>query len=108
MIPTRTSAERLVVVALAGALVAYAALAVASHRWIPALVAPLVAVLLALRHRRARFSAYVFFSAVVVRGLVAGAWPLALFGGAALAVMQHPAAVRAWPRVRVDRGTRLL
>ncbi len=37
------------------------------------------------------------------RGLIAGAWPLALFGGAAIVVMQMPPAVRAWPRVAAGR-----
>ena len=96
-------AERFVTIALAGGLLLYAALALAAHRWISGLIAPLVAGLLATRHPRARFSAYVFFSALVVRGLVAGAWPMALFGGAAIVVMQMPPAVRAWPRVVAGR-----
>lgn len=89
--------------ALAGGLLLYAALALAAHRWISGLVAPLVAALLIARHPRARFSAYVFFSALAVRGLVAGAWALALFAGAAIVVMQTPPAVRAWPRVVAGR-----
>jgi len=89
--------------ALAGGLLLYAALALAAHRWISGLVAPLVAALLIARHPRARFSAYVFFSALAVRGLVAGAWALALFAGAAIVVMQTPPAVRAWPRVALGR-----
>ena len=97
-------AERVVVVVLAGGLVLYAALSLWAHRWISGLIAPLVAGLLATRHPRARFSAYVFFSALAVRGLVAGAWPLALFAGAAIGVMQMPPAVRAWPRVVAGRA----
>lgn len=97
-------AERVTVVALAGGLVLYAALALSAHRWISGLIAPLVAGLLAARHPRARFSAYVFFSALAVRGLIAGAWPLALFGGAAIVAMQLPPAVRAWPRVVAGRA----
>lgn len=89
--------------ALAGGLLLYAALALAAHRWISGLVAPLVAALLIARHPRARFSAYVFFSALAVRGLVAGAWALALFAGGAIVVMQTPPAVRAWPRVALGR-----
>jgi hypothetical protein len=100
----RVIAERVTVVALAGALVLYAALALLAHRWISGLVAPLVAGLLATRHPRARFSAYVFLSALALRGLLAGAWPLALFGGAAIVVMQTPPAVRAWPRVAAGRA----
>ena len=99
-----SSAERLTVVALAGGLVLYAAFALLAHRWISGLVAPLVAALLIARHPRARFSAYVFFSALALRALVAGAWPLALFGGAAIVVMQTPPAVRAWPRVVAGRS----
>jgi hypothetical protein len=100
---TSSIAERVVVVGLAGGLVLYAVLALLGHRWISGLVAPLVAGLLATRHPRARFSAYVFLSALALRGLLAGAWPLALFGGAAIVVMQMPPAVRAWPRVVAGR-----
>ena len=116
MVPSRpagesSSAERVVIVALVGGLLLYAALALAAHRFVSGLAAPLVAGLLVARHSRARFSAYVFFSALVVRGLVAGAWPLALFGGVAIVVMQMPPAVRVWPRVvagrpRADRADR--
>ena len=96
---TSSVVERLVVVAVVGGLVVYAALALAAHRWISGLAAPVVAALLALRHPRARFSAYILFSALAVRGLVAGAWPLVLFAGAGIAVLQTPAARRAWPRL---------
>jgi hypothetical protein len=96
-------AERVVVIALAGGLVLYALAALAARRWISGFVAPLLAAVLVGRHPRARFSAYVFFSALALRGLVVGAWPLALFGGAAIAVMQTPPAVRAWPRVVAGR-----
>ena len=87
------------VVAVVGGLLVYAALALAAHRWISGLAAPLVAALLAIRHPRARFSAYMFFSALVVRGLVAGAWPLAVFAGAGILVLQTSPARRAWPRL---------
>ena len=99
--PARTSsvAERLVVVAVVAGLVVYAALALAAHRWISGLAAPAVAAILAIRHPRARFSAYIFFSALAVRGLVAGAWPLVLFAGGGIVVLQTPAARRAWPRL---------
>src|SRR5215470_5712957 len=95
--------ERLVMIALAAALVLYAIVAAAAHRWISTLVAPLLAGLMLTRHPRARFSAYVFFSAVAARGLMTGAWPLVLFGGAAIAVMQTRPALRAWPRVVAGR-----
>jgi len=51
-----------VVIALVSSLLVYAGIAVARHWWPSALMAPLLAVLLWRRHRRARFSAYVFFS----------------------------------------------
>jgi len=98
--------EHVVVIALAGGLVVYAAIALIAHRFVSGLVAPLVAALLIARHPRARFSAYVFFSALAVRGLVAGAWALALFAGAAIVAMQTPPAVRAWPRVVAGRTRR--
>lgn len=96
---------------LVAALVGYAVLALLARRWLTGLAAPFVAVLLAIRHPRARFSAYVFFSVVALRGLVAGAWALVAFGCAGVLVLQAPAARRAWPRLvagpRVStRGTR--
>ena len=96
---TSSVVERLVVVAVVGGLVVYAALALAAHRFLSGLAAPVVAALLAMGHPRARFSAYIFFSALAVRGLVAGAWPLALFAGAGIVVLQTPPARRAWPRI---------
>ena len=96
---TPRAAERATVIAVAAALVVYAVLALVAHRWISGLAAPLVAALLALRHPRARFTAYVFFSALLARGLVAAAWPLALFAGAGVLVLQTPAARRVWPRL---------
>jgi hypothetical protein len=100
---TSSTSERAVTIALAAGLVAYALIALSAHRFVSAMVAPGVAALLVWRHPRARFSAYVFFSALAVRGLVAGAWALALFAGAAIVVMQTPPAVRAWPRVVAGR-----
>jgi hypothetical protein len=94
-----TVAERAVVVALTGGLVVYALAALVAHRWISGFAAPLIAVLLVRRHARARFSAYVFFSALLVRGVVAGSWPLALFAGAGILVLQLPSARRVWPRL---------
>ena len=96
---TPRTGERVIIVAVAGALVVYAVLALAAHRWISGLAAPLVATLLAIRHPRARFTAYVFFSALLARGLVAAAWPLVLFAGAGILALQMPAARRAWPRL---------
>src|SRR6185503_2045170 len=93
----RRTSEHAVVIALVGALAVYAVLALLGHRVVSGIVAPLVALLLAFRHRRARFSAYVFFSALAYRAVVAGAWPLALFAGAAILLLQTPPARRAWP-----------
>jgi predicted small integral membrane protein len=103
-IPAVPGGERLVVVLLAGGLVAYAVLALAAHRWVSGLAAPLVAGLLVIRHPRARFSAYVFFSALALRGLLAGTWPLALFAGAGILVLQTAPATRAWPRLLPGTG----
>ena len=91
--------DRVVVVALLAGLVAYAVVALLARRWVTGLAAPIVAVLLAIRHPRARFSAYVFLSVVALRGLVVGAWPLVAFGCAGVLVLQTPAARRAWPRL---------
>jgi hypothetical protein len=99
MPPLSPGGERVVVVALVGGLVAYAVLALLAHRFVSGLAAPLVAVLLALRHPRARFAAYVFFSALALRGILAGAWTLVLLGGAGILVLQTPPARRAWPRL---------
>ena len=95
-----TVGERLVIVALVGGLVVYAVLALLGHRLLSGLAAPVVAALLARRHRRARFSAYVFFSALAVRGVMAGAWPLVLFAAAGILVLQVPPARRVWPRLQ--------
>jgi len=67
---------------------------------VAAAFAPLLALLLWTRHRRARFAAYVFFSGVAIRGLVTGAWPSVLFAVVSVALMQTPPALRAWPRLR--------
>ena len=98
-VPASSGGERTVVVAMAGGLVVYAGLALLTHRWPSALVAPLVAALLVRRHPRARFAAYVFFSALALRSLIAGAWPLAGFAAAGIVLLQTPPARRAWPRL---------
>ena len=91
--------ERATVVALVGGLVAYAVIALAQHRFLSGVAAPVVAALLVWRHPRARFSAYLFFSAVFLRGVVSGAWPMALFAAAGILVLQLAPARRAWPRL---------
>jgi hypothetical protein len=95
--------ERLVMIAMAGGLVVYAGLALLAHRWLSALVAPVVAVLLARRHPRARFAAYVFYSALALRSLVTGAWPPLVFAAAAIVALQTRSARRAWPRLTPGR-----
>ncbi len=93
-------AERALTLLLVLGLLAYAAGALGVLRWwVSGLAAPAVAALLALRHRRARFAAYVFLSVVAGRALAAGLWPLALAAAAAVLLLQTPAAVRMWPRL---------
>jgi hypothetical protein len=99
--PPARSTRPLIVVILALALLVYAALGVIlAHRWLAPAAALLVAVLLWQRHRRARFSAYVLFSAMGARALITGAWPALLFAAGAVALLQTPAARQAWPRLK--------
>ena len=67
-------ASRLVVALLPAACVAYAALAW-RHSWISAIAGALIALFLWWRHPRARFAAYIFFSAMAVRAALTAAWP---------------------------------
>jgi len=93
-------AERALALGLALALAGYATFALAiGHWWVSGVAAPAVAGLMLARHRRARFSAYIFFSVVVARGVLTGWWMLA--GGAvgAILLLQTPLALRTWPRV---------
>jgi len=93
-------AERAVALLLALALAGYATLALGiGHWWVSGAAAPVVAVLLLARHRRARFSAYVFFSVVVLRGVFTGWWVLVGGAVAAILLLQTPVALRAWPRL---------
>jgi hypothetical protein len=85
---------------LIASLLAYTAVAVARHWWPSVLTAPLVAVLLSVGHRRARFSAYIFFTVLAARGVLTGVWALPLYAVAAIGLMQTAAARRAWPRLR--------
>ena len=95
--------ERVVIVALVGTLLVYAAWALVERHWVSGLAAPVVAVLLAMRHSRARFSAYVLFSVLALRGLVGGVWPLVALAVAGILVLQTPPARRAWPRLTGGR-----
>lgn len=82
-------------------LLAYAVVALGFRRWwISGAVAPLVAWLLWRRHGRARFSAYVLLSALAWRGLLMGSWGTLAYALAAISVLQTPAALALWPRVR--------
>jgi hypothetical protein len=93
------SARSAVVWAIPGSLLVYAAIAAREQRWGSALAACIVAALLWCSYRRARFAAYVFFTALAVRGAFAGMWALPVYAGLALAAMQMAAARRAWPRL---------
>jgi hypothetical protein len=101
IVPSGRMAPRVVVVVLPLACLAYAAIALGAHgAWISAAAATLVAWWLWRRHRRARFAAYVFFSAVAVRSALTARWPTLAFALAAVLVMQAPPALVAWPRLR--------
>src|SRR5258708_8278551 len=89
----------LVVVVLVTSLLVYSGVAITRHWWPSAVVAPLVAGLLWRRHRRARFSAYVFFSVLAARGAITHVWPLPLYALAAVGLMQSSPAARPWPRL---------
>jgi hypothetical protein len=88
-----------VVVALVASLLAYAVAAATRHWWPSLITAPIVAVLLWRRHRRARFTAYVFFTVLAIRGTLTGIWLLPVYALAALGVMQTGPARQAWPRL---------
>jgi hypothetical protein len=78
----------------------YGAVALAvERRWISGLAAAAVAVLLWWRHPRARFSAYVFLSVAVLRGIAGQAWWAVALGGAAILLLQTRAARATWPRL---------
>ena len=87
-------------VAIPVVLIVYSGLALATGRWVSGLAAPVVAWLLWRRHRRARFSAYVLLSMIVARGAMTGSWWLVAGALVVIALLQSPAAARAWPRIR--------
>ncbi|MGH7391538.1 MAG: hypothetical protein ACREM3_19070 [Candidatus Rokuibacteriota bacterium] len=94
-------AEVAVVALLTVGLLGYAVFALAGAGWwLSGLVAPLVALLLAVRHARARFSAYVFLTVVALRSAATGQWAALVFASVAIAALQTPAALRVWPRLR--------
>lgn len=90
--------------ALPLSLVVYAVVAATLfERRISAAASVLVAGMLWRRHRRARFSAYIFLSAVALRSVLTHVWPLATFAAVVVALLQLPAARRAWPPVTSAR-----
>ena len=95
---------RFVTAALPVTLVVYAIIAaLVLHRFISAAAALFVGVLLWRRHRRSRFSAYIFLSAIAARAVLTHVWPLAAFAAATIALLQLPAARRAWPGIHRPR-----
>lgn len=95
----RDVTRSVVVGAIVGSVVGYAAIAAYQQRWVSTLAASVVAGLLGWSHRRARFAAYIFFTALALRGAVTGVWALPIYGGIVLAAMQTAPARRAWPRL---------
>jgi hypothetical protein len=99
--PSPNARERFVAATLVAALLLYMAFALlVGHWWVSGAASPLVALMLASRHRRARFAAYVLLSVVTVRTALGGHWGVALGALGALLLLQTPAARRLWPRVR--------
>jgi hypothetical protein len=94
-------AERRVLVLLVLSLAVSATVAVAAEMWWLSGTAALeVAALLAARHARARFAAYILLSALAVRAGLAGRWGLAALSVGGILLLQTPAAGRLWPRLR--------
>ena len=96
---TRDFARAAVVWVVVASVIGYAAIGAYQRRWPSMVAGSVVAVLLACSHRRARFAAYVFLTAVAIRGAVVGLWALPVYAGAVLLVMQTAPARRAWPRL---------
>jgi hypothetical protein len=79
---------------------AYAVVALAVERWwLSGLVAVVAAIALWRRHPRARFTTYVLLSAVALRGVFGRVWGALALALAVIALLQLPAARRAWPRL---------
>lgn len=95
-----SSITRVVLVALPLACLGYAAVAVIHGRaWLSAAAAVVLAGLLWRRHPRARFAAYIFFSALALRALTSSGWPTLLFAGGAVLLLQAAPAKAVWPRL---------
>lgn len=69
------------------------------HWWLSGVVAVVAALALWRRHPRARFTTYVLLSAVALRGVFGRVWGALALALAVIALMQLPAARRAWPRL---------
>jgi hypothetical protein len=96
---------RVVVLFAPLACLGYAAAGVSTRgAWLSAVAATLIAWLLWRRHRRARFAAYVYFTAVAVRAALLARWPTLAFAVAVVLVMQTPPALAAWPRLTPGLG----
>ena len=92
--------HHLIVPFMVVALVAYALVAMITElRWVSGLLGAAVGWLLWRQHPRARFAAYVFLSAVGLRGVIGRNWATFCFAMALLVLLQTPAAQRAWPRL---------
>jgi hypothetical protein len=89
---------------VAAGLVGYAGVTLAAGGWLAGAAALLVAGLLAARHRRARFSAYILLSMVGLRALLGADWGALAFAAALVLLLQTAPARRAWPRLQ--RGGR--
>jgi hypothetical protein len=88
----------LLIASVAVALLAYSAVALfVESRWVSGLLGAVVAWLLWRQHPRARFAAYIFLSAVGLRGVMGGHWATFSFAVALLVLLQTPAARGAWP-----------
>jgi hypothetical protein len=99
--------SRAVVGLLPVACLAYAATALAwRHSWISAAAGVVVAWFLWRRLPRARFAAYIFFSAMAIRSVLTAAWPTLAFAAVAVLALQTAAARAAWPRLRPGLGRR--
>jgi hypothetical protein len=102
---------RLLVVALLASPAIHLACRLAGVRWlnfgghtvwdavIYLVIAPAVGMLLLFRHERARFSAYVFLSCEILRGVRIGSAALIVLAAAAILYLQTPAARAVYPRV---------
>ena len=62
-------------------------------------IAPAVGLLLLFRHERARFSAYVFLSCEIVRGIKIHSTALVVLAAAAIVYFQTPRARAVFPRI---------